>query len=163
MSDKKKIDIYIVAGEASVGKSEAIRYIAGKTRKQRYNYETLVTTTDEDLNVFFRTQSLQEAEIEVANCISELNIKREVSAIIIALRTDSYKGFPIAEKYIDFYAKHGYNIKFVAELFAKIQNSSRQTPLEAYCKNKGYKHKKFPFEQNVNVKCQKVKQFFGFK
>jgi len=164
-NDQNQVDIYIVAGDASVGKSDAINYIVGKTRDQRYNYETLQTTTGEDLDVFFRTQSLQEAEIDVKDCITKLNIKRKrkVSAIIIALRTDIYKGFPKAEEYINFYAKHGYNIKFVAELFAKgKEQKPGQTSLEECC-DKKYPYKKFPWAEDVDMKSKKIKQALGFK
>jgi len=163
-NDENKIDVYIVAGDASVGKSEAIRYIVDKTIKQRGKYVALQTTTDVDVYAFYKTRSLQEAGIEVKDCIKKFNIKIKVDAIIIALRTDICNSLPIAEKYIDFYAESGYNIKFVAELLNAEQNPSDHTQLEEYCKRKGYKHKKYPYEKrNGNEKYRNMKQFFDFK
>jgi len=159
-NNQNQVDVYILAGEADAGKSKAIKYITDEKRK----YVTLKTIANVSLETARKVQSIQEAEIAVDDSITELKIRRKVDVIIIALRTDPYKDFPIAKKYIDFYAKSGYNIKFVAELFNEKQNPSVQNSLKTYCESKGYTYKEFPFEQQgPDVKSKKVKQFFGFK
>jgi len=153
------VDVYVLAGKQSTGKSSTIRFLSGKMAQSCVKKSIAISANIKLLvKVFSKVQSLQEGEISAKKF--QQTVQRKTSGkssfppiVIVALRTDSVKQFPKAENYIDEFVKFGWNIKYVAELHGK--------GLEKYCKKK-YEYKSFPRTKTINQLCSNVKKFFEF-
>ena len=149
---KKPLDIYILAGITNTGKSCTVRNITNRPRQ-------CVMDITINLKIYCKVQSLQEAKKSPKDFIELVRKKylpKNISAVLVPLRTDITRNMPEADFYIDEFKKCGWNIKYVAEL-------GGGTKLQKYCKEKQYGYKSFARENSIDDLFPKARKFFGFK
>ena len=157
---KQALDIYIVAGGQSAGKSSVIKNL---TNRKKGGFVKITGITGKQTDFYFRSQSLQEKKIApdaFKQIIDKALRKRQFSAVLIALRTNYIEGPNInlpynklTEEYIDYFMQIGWNIKFVAELPG--------TAISLHVRKNKYKHDFFG-KPTISQLTSQVKKFFNF-
>ena len=174
MSKAKSVDVYVLAGPDNSGKTTTIRRIINKAcnldEEYKSNQRVVEIEITIDINIkvkikiLCKTGSVQEAKKDSTYLTMLKNIvsKKNISAILIPLRTDEVNGLPKADSYINDLKKFGWNIKCVVEL--DVAKSNVDTDLKEYCDKNQYKYKSFekPDDYPCNELYEKIKKFFGF-
>ena len=107
-------EVWIIMGDAQVGKSSAIRALTGAFKS---DYTNVQTAHGRLTNIFVQIRSLQENRISPERFIKD---HRNDQYILLSLRINQAGGYPNGLSYIREFNRNGWVIKGIAVLGTNI-------------------------------------------